>query len=138
MFFEERYFKKYDVKVKLIYSNLQLDTVASYIPKFNLFIVDNTASEEEINKAVLHELGHLIKHTDIKELYNCTSVCRLKMEHEANQFMVDELIDDYLQDSNTDPESVNYIDFANNNHIHETYMIKQAIQNHIKRDASSY
>lgn len=138
MFFEERYFEKYDIKVKLLYSSVQLDTVASYIPNFNLFIVDNTASEKEISKAILHELGHLIKHTDIKELYNCTSVCRLKMEHEANQFMVNELVNDYLQDSNTDPESVNYVDFANNNHIHETDMIKQAIQNHIKRDASSY
>lgn len=138
MFFEDRYFKKYDVKVKLLYSNLPLDTVASYIPKFNLFIVDNTASEEEINKAVLHELGHLIKHTNIKELYNCAPVCRLKMEHEANQFMVNELVNDFLQDSNADPESVNYVDFANNNHIHETDMIKQAIQNHIKRNASSY
>ena len=138
MLFEERYFEKYDIKVKLLYSNVQLDTVASYIPNFNLFIVDNTANEDEINKAVLHELGHLIKHTDIKELYNCTSVCRLKMEHEANQFMVDELIDDYLENGNIEPESVNYLNFANDNHIHEADMIKQAIKSHIKRDASSY
>ena len=138
MLFEERYFKKYDVKVKLLYSSLNLDTVASYIPNFNLFIVDNTANENEINKAVLHELGHSIKHTNIKELYNCAPVCRLKMEREANQFMVNELIDDYLQDSSIELESVNYINFANNNHIQETDMIKQAIKSHIKRDASSY
>ena len=108
------------------------------MPKFNLFIVDNTANENEINKAVLHELGHLIKHTNIKELYNCAPVCRLKMEHEANQFMVDELVDDYLENSNVEPETVNYIDFANDNHIQETNMIKQAIKSPIKRDVSSY
>lgn len=35
-----------------------------------------------------------------KELYNCAPVCRIKMEHEANQFMVDELINNYLENGN--------------------------------------
>ncbi len=65
--------------VDVIYSDISLDTPATYIGKFNVAIVDGTLSETEINKAMLHEIGHATNHQNESSLYCSTASSHLKM-----------------------------------------------------------
>lgn len=105
---------------------------STYISKYNAVIVDNTVNDKDIEKALLHELGHKIKHNQSNILYNCAPSYRLKMEHEANEFMIDELVSDYLANNDVDPKNVNYANFANNNKLSDTSTVKKALNKCLK------
>nr|WP_321315954.1 ImmA/IrrE family metallo-endopeptidase [uncultured Ligilactobacillus sp.] len=132
MRFEKRYFEEYDIELVIIYSDIPLDTPATFISKFNVIIIDNTKSNNDIYKALLHELGHKIKHNEINVLYNSSPSCRIKMEHEANEFMINELITQYLKDNYMDANNINYVDFANDNMLDDINIVKDAIKRHLK------
>ena len=117
--------------VDVIYSDISLDTPATYIGKFNVAIVDGTLSETEINKAMLHEIGHSANHQNESSLYCSTASSHLKMEHEADKFMVNELVHEYLLQSGIDAKDVNYQDFANNNHLKDSSLVKKALRSNI-------
>lgn len=132
MFFEKRYFKKYDTEITLIYSDVSLDATATYLPTLNIAIIDNTAKSEEIKKALLHELGHKIKHENVKELYHSAPSTHIKMEHEANEFMVNELVSEYINSNYADESTINFSDFATNNHLSDINTVKKAIKKQLK------
>lgn len=132
MFFEKRYFKKYDIEITLIYSDCRLDTPATYISKYNAVIVDNTANNEDIEKALLHELGHKIKHENVKELYHSAPSTHIKMEHEANEFMVNELVSEYINSNYADASTINFSNFATSNHLSDINIVKKAIKKQLK------
>lgn len=132
MFFEKRYFKKYDIEITLIYSGVSLDTTATYLPALNVAIIDNTANEEDIKKALLHELGHKINHENIKELYNSAPSTHIKMEHEADEFMINELVSEYISCNGTDASTINFSNFATNNHLSDINTVKKAIKKQLK------
>lgn len=117
--------------VDVIYSDISLDTPATYIGKFNVAIVDGTLSETEINKAMLHEIGHAANHQNESSLYCSTASSHLKMEHEADKFMVNELVHEYLLQSGIDAKDVNYQDFANNNHLKDSSLVKKTLRSNI-------
>lgn len=117
--------------VDVIYFDIPLDTPATYIGKFNVAIVDGTLSETEINKAMLHEIGHATNHQNEGFLYCSTASSHLKMEHEADKFMVNELVHEYLLQSGVDAKDVNYQDFANNNYLKDSSLVKEALKSNI-------
>ena len=123
------HYDKTDVDV--IYSDIPLDTPATYIGKFKVAIVDGTLSETEINKAMLHELGHATNHQNEGSLYCSTASSRLKMEHEADKFMVKELINEYLLKNGVDAKDVNYQNFADYNHLKDSSLVKDILKSNI-------
>lgn len=63
-----------------------------YLPEFKKMFINQSLTDEEIRLTVLHELKHALDHEDLSELYK-SFVYRSKMEKEANEYMLAELIE---------------------------------------------
>lgn len=63
-----------------------------YLPSCKALIVNNTLDEVALKEVILHELKHVMDHSDYNDLYANSFVYHSKMEHEANFFVMDELI----------------------------------------------
>lgn len=80
---------------------------------------------------MLHEIGHATKHQNESSLYCSTASSHLKMEYEADKFMVNELVHEYLLQSGVEAKDVNYQDFANDNHLKNSSLVKKALKSNI-------
>lgn len=104
----------YDIQIER--SELLEDAV--YDPLTNNIYIGKNSSGIILRNAILHEAGHGILHNEYKVLYHSTAVSHLKMESEANKFMVNYLVQEYLETYGTDVP-VNIYDFMRNNQIEE-------------------
>lgn len=104
----------YDIQIER--SELSEDAV--YDPLTNNIYIGKNSSGIILRNAILHEAGHGILHNEYKVLYHSTAVSHLKMESEANKFMVNYLVQEYLETYGTDVP-VNIYDFMRNNQIEE-------------------
>lgn len=95
--------------VIVIYDEIEND--AYYMARFNLIVVNFRLSEFNQKKALLHELGHACEHQENYPLYKTAFALRSKMEYEANCFMIEKLLDEYLDKTGIAPERVNYLRF---------------------------
>lgn len=77
--------------VALVY--LDLDCDGCYIPGCKTIFVNEQLSELRARSVIYHEIGHIKNHKELFNLYNSPTI-HSKMEREANQFMIDSLIDD--------------------------------------------
>lgn len=64
-----------------------------YVPKLRTMFVNQNLSEDDQKHVILHELKHALDHSDYAALYN-NVVFHIKMESEANQFMINYLIEE--------------------------------------------
>lgn len=64
-----------------------------YVPKLRAMFVNQDLSEEKQKRVILHETKHAIDHSDYAALYQSV-VQHVKMESEANNFMIDYLIEE--------------------------------------------
>lgn len=101
-----------ELGVNVEYVNKRLDEPALFLPDVNLILVDATQDEYTQQKALLHELGHAAKHKDITCLYEATNTTHSKMEREANEFMVQEVVSEYLATTSISASEINWADFA--------------------------
>ncbi len=97
------------LRVTVIYDEIEND--AYYMARFNLIVVNTKLSEFNQKKALLHELGHACEHQENYPLYKTAFALHSKMEYEANCYMVEKLLDEYLSRTGIAPERVNYIKF---------------------------
>lgn len=113
----------YDIQIER--SELLEDAV--YDPLTNNIYIGKNSSGIILRNAILHEAGHGILHNEYKVLYHSTAVSHLKMESEANKFMVNYLVQEYLETYGTDVP-VNIYDFMRNNQIEEKneFLVKSA------------
>ncbi|WP_314063545.1 ImmA/IrrE family metallo-endopeptidase [uncultured Vagococcus sp.] len=65
---------------------------AHYLPDCKTIIANNHLEESELIAVILHEIKHIISHTDYIALYVMSSSYRSKMEYEADLYMIEELI----------------------------------------------
>lgn len=80
-----------------------------YLPNEKILYISGCLSEIERNDVIIHEIGHLLNQHEINEL-NAPAV-RLRQEREANEYLADQLINEYLQSCVTLPTYVNVSDF---------------------------
>lgn len=64
-----------------------------YVPKLKTMFVNQNLSEEKQKQVILHETKHALDHTEYAALYQSV-VQHAKMESEANNFMIDYLIEE--------------------------------------------
>ncbi|MCD7138904.1 ImmA/IrrE family metallo-endopeptidase [Limosilactobacillus balticus] len=102
----------YDIQIR----ESELMEPAVYDPLTNNIYIGKNSSGIELRNAILHEAGHGILHNQYKVLYHSTAVSHLKMESEANKFMVNYLVQEYLEAYGTDIP-INIYDFMRNNRI---------------------
>lgn len=71
----------------------------------DMILVNEALSEEEQKRVVLHELGHFPQ-KDYVQLYH-NFVQRSKMEAEANEYMVTNVVKDYIEKYDLEKEQLN-------------------------------
>ena len=111
----------------LVY-NPNLDSYGYLISEFNITVVNSNLSELEIDKVILHELGHIIHEEGDCTLYNSTFCNHSKEEHNANEYMLNELIDEYVLKNDVSTRDINYCIFAKQCNISDLDMIKSALK----------
>ncbi|PHY97041.1 ImmA/IrrE family metallo-endopeptidase [Ligilactobacillus salivarius] len=88
-----------------------LDNEGFYIPEKRTIILKSELSKNEQIKVLLHELGHIFNDDKVIGSYNDYLVPRSKMESKANDFMIRELLENYILRTNTEPTDINCVSF---------------------------
>lgn len=106
--------------VVALYGPLDAPGHAVFPPVLNgaaVVFINELLTPKQQKTVLLHELGHIAKQRDEKELYNVAMTMKIKMEYGANRFMIKYLFDKYLVITGDDPYSVNYLEFMRQNDI---------------------
>lgn len=87
-----------------------MDRKGLYVPDINLIVLNSDLNEKEQIRITLHEICHHLKHKEEAILYKMQNE-RLKMEHEADCFMLKEEVKSYLACNNIDKDNFNVVNF---------------------------
>ena len=88
-----------------------LDNEGFYIPEKRTIILKSQLSKNEQIKVLLHELGHIFNDDKVIGSYNDYLIPRSKMEYKANDFMLRELLENYILRTNTELTDINCVSF---------------------------
>ena len=109
-----------ELDTKVMYADLDCPGRTAFPPILEgtaIIYIDNKLTECEQKTVLIHELGHVAKQRDEKELYDVTISMKMKMEYGANKFMIKYLFSNYIDITGDDPRSVNYLEFMRQNDI---------------------
>lgn len=70
-----------------------MDAPGCYVPQWKSIFINENLSEDEMKLVILHEIKHVIDHVDYSNMYKVT-ITRMKMEAEANDYMIDKIIEE--------------------------------------------
>lgn len=115
-----------------IFCDASLSKKAHYIATQNIIIVNGDLSEFETQKAILHELGHAAKHRENYAMYNLAHSLHSKMENEAEEFMIEQMIEIKLQNLDFNSTMFNCVNFLENLNLDLKYeeFVKQFMTNY--------
>lgn len=110
----KRLLKRYKISVEYV---SEIDFIARLFdtPKGMVIIMHSGLPDEMENQVVLHEIGH-INNDGIESYQDCRS--RIVMEKNANEYMLDKVIGDYVD--NCDPSELNSIDFLERHNLSQS------------------
>ncbi|MEB5733448.1 ImmA/IrrE family metallo-endopeptidase [Enterococcus hirae] len=94
--------------VQVIYT-YDLKIPGCYVPLLNVIVINSNLTDLEKYSVLLHELGHAAKHQNECALYH--TLLHSKMESEADHYMIDQLLDDYITTLGLEPKSINPVKF---------------------------
>lgn len=108
-----------------------LDNEGFYIPEKRTIILKSELSKNEQIKVLLHELGHIFNDDKVIGSYNDYLVPRSKMESKANDFMLRELLENYILRTNTEPTDINCVSFLESERLPLSFedRVRQIITN---------
>ncbi|WP_278744031.1 ImmA/IrrE family metallo-endopeptidase [Ligilactobacillus agilis] len=98
------------IKVDVFYYS-PMPVKGLYLPSYNVIFIDSSLNDNEQEQVLRHELLHCIEHRHSIGLYTATEAERLKMEAEANDFMLRETLMDYVTTNNIDVSEINPVVF---------------------------
>ncbi|WP_414838454.1 ImmA/IrrE family metallo-endopeptidase [Carnobacterium sp. TMP28] len=81
--------KSNDIELALI----ELENNGYYNSDLKTIFINQNLNEKRQKEVILHELGHALNHKEFSPLYSRSSF-KLKMENEANSFMMNNLIEE--------------------------------------------
>lgn len=118
----------------------RLDSDAKYIPLANTIVIDRRLPDRIKMLRLLHELGHAAKHKGNYVLYRKTFALHSKMENEAEEFMIEKMLEVTLNNPEFDPGSFNYVNFLESYEIELRYepFVKQFITKYLVGSNSDY
>lgn len=70
-----------------------MESKGCFISDLDTMFVNNALSEDEMKMVIYHEMKHALDHADYTSLYK-EPVFLIKMESEANEYMVRKIIED--------------------------------------------
>lgn len=114
-----------NLDVQVIYGDFH--KLAFYHPATNNIYLSSSLEGIDKRNHFLHEAGHAILHLKYKAIYNTTPVSHLKMESEANNYMVNKIVQEYVETYGIDTH-VNIYDFMKENKIEDKneFLVKSA------------
>lgn len=112
------------VSVKL--SDTKLDTPAIYFDEINLIIIDCTLND--INQKYTL---HAAKNKGEYSIYTKTKTARYKMERQANEFMVNEILNEYIATTGVESININYLNFAKENSLPDSSLVENVLKHKI-------
>lgn len=89
----------------------EFDAEGCYIAAIDTIILDSRLSHYQRLSSLLHELGHACKHHDNYALYNTTYSLHSKMEKDAEEFMIEKMIEVRTEDPDFNPATFNSVNF---------------------------
>lgn len=98
------------IKVDVFYYS-PMPVKGLYVPSYNVIFIDSSLNDHEQEQVLRHELLHCIEHRHSIGLYTATEAERLKMEAEANTFMLKEALSEYALDTGVDIRDINPVRF---------------------------
>lgn len=99
-----------DLDVKITYVD-DLPVKGIFMPDLDAIFINSSLEEHEQKHVLKHELLHCIEHRHSAGLYTATQAERLKMEAEANTFMLKEALSEYASDAGMEIEDINPVRF---------------------------
>ncbi|MBE6171025.1 MAG: ImmA/IrrE family metallo-endopeptidase [Enterococcus casseliflavus] len=111
----------------------RLDSDARYIAIMNTIVLDARLSDHVKTLRLLHELGHAAKHKNNYVLYKKTFALHSKMENEAEEFMIEKMLEVTVNNPDFEPSSFNYVNFLESYEIELRYepFVKQFMTNYL-------
>lgn len=110
----------------------ELDADAKYIALMDTIVIDSSLPDRIRLLRLLHELGHAAKHKNNFVLYRKANACRLKMEKEAEEFMIEKMIESRFSDPDFEPLSFSTTNFL------ESYDLDMKYEPIVKEFMTSY
>jgi len=89
---------------------VEMESDGCYIEEEHIIFVNCSLSQEDRRKTIYHEIKHVVDHKEFIELYK-TFYFRTKMEYEADRFMIENLLYDFLSECHIDPYQINIFSF---------------------------
>lgn len=117
---------------------IEMESDGCYIKKMNTIFVNSSLSEEELRKVIYHEIKHVVDHEEFIELYKIFYF-RTKMEYEADYYMIESLLYEYISEYHIEPSNVNvfsFIDYYELDHSCEP-VVKEAMTQYIVENTLS-
>lgn len=93
-------------------------------------IYDEKLSDEKLEEAIIHELGHYFNDDDTMIDYKVDSIVRDRSEHGANKYLVDAYAKKYVED--VDKEDANYLSLANFLNLKDIDMVREILSSRYK------
>ncbi|UTW39585.1 ImmA/IrrE family metallo-endopeptidase [Lactobacillus intestinalis] len=97
-------------------------------------MVNSNLPDSEVPKVVLHEIGHYIHDDAMVNNYLHDYYVRIKSESTANQFMIRELIKEYV-DYGFDAKRANYINLAKNLGVKNYQDVEIELSKYLMKDS---
>lgn len=95
--------------------------------KKDYIIINESLSEEEIEKVVLHEIGHYKHDNEVMGSYKNNLRARDMCEHEANKFMIHQKIKNYINQG-YDAININYVNLADSLGTKDYFEVKEELE----------
>lgn len=118
------------LNIKLIYLNIDSNGYLVRTHGKNYFFIKSSLSEDDAEKVILHELGHLLYDADNAAKYSTDYSSRLCCENGANSFLVSKKVKEYIALGN-DAGSANYVNLANNLGIRNYLSVKKELEKYL-------
>lgn len=119
-----------ELSVTVKYENIKRP--GYYIAKLNIIVINSNLSEFEQTKTLLHELGHASKHFNNYKMYNLAFSLHSKMENEAEEFMIERMIEVRLSDPDFNPATFNSLNFL------ESYKLDLSYEPVVRKFMTNY
>ncbi|MBP2056972.1 hypothetical protein J2Z60_000134 [Lactobacillus colini] len=101
----------------------------------DFIVVPIHATDEEVERVILHEIGHKEYDNDISGNYSdVSSACHLHSESKANSFMIKHFIKKYI-DLGNDIERANWLDFSKSIGIKNYWLVREELAKYMHSES---